>query len=86
MVTIGLLDKSPVHPREVFADVIADRAAAVIFAHNHPSGDLQPSDADLRMHEQLTEAAKILGLRVLDHLIVSKKGHFSFQDVGLIKE
>ena len=69
----------------MFADVIADRAAAVIFAHNHPSGDLQPSEADLRMHEQLTEAAKILGLRVLDHVIVTRKGYFSFQEAGLIK-
>jgi len=85
VVTIGLLDKSPVHPREVFADVIADRAAAVIFVHNHPSGDLQPSEADRRTHEQLIEAAKILGLRVLDHIIVTKKGHFSFQESGLIQ-
>ena len=84
VVTIGLLDNSQVHPREVFADVIADRAAAVIFAHNHPSGDLQPSETDRRTHEQLTEAAKILGLRVLDHLIVTRKGHFSFQENGLI--
>lgn len=85
VVTIGLLDKSPVHPREVFADVIADRAAAVIFAHNYPSGALQPSEADLRTHEQLTEAGKILGIRVLDHLIVTRKGHFSFQEAGLIR-
>jgi DNA repair protein RadC len=85
VVTIGLLDKSQVHPREVFADVIADRAAAVIFAHNHPSGELQPSEADLRMHEQLTEAGKILGLRVLDHVIVTRKGYYSFQESGLIK-
>jgi DNA repair protein RadC len=85
VVTIGLLDKSPVHPREVFADVIADRAAAVIFAHNHPSGDLQPSEADRRTHEQLSEAAKILGLSVLDHVIVTKKGYFSFQENGLIR-
>ena len=69
--TIGLLDKSPVHPREVFADVITDRAATVIFAHNHPSGELQPSEADLRVHDQLTEAGKILGLRVLGHVIVT---------------
>lgn len=83
-VTIGLLDQSPVHPREVFADVIADRAATVIYVHNHPSGDVQPSEADRRTHEQLTEAAKILGLRVFDHLILSKKGHFSVQEVGMI--
>ncbi|MCX7010075.1 MAG: JAB domain-containing protein, partial [Kiritimatiellaeota bacterium] len=86
VVTIGLLDKSPVHPREVFADVIADRAAAVIFAHNHPSGDLQPSETERHAHDQLTEAAKILGLRVLDHLIVTKKGHYSFLEAGLIQE
>jgi DNA repair protein RadC len=84
VVTVGLLDRSQVHPREVFADVIADRAAAVIFVHNHPSGDLRPSDSDLRIHNQLTEAAGILGLRILDHVIVGKKGHFSFQESGLI--
>lgn len=85
VVTIGLLDKSQVHPREVFADVITDRAAAVIFAHNHPSGELAPSAADLRIHDQLTEAGKILGLRVLDHVIVTPKGYYSFQEAGLIK-
>jgi DNA repair protein RadC len=84
VVTIGLLDQSPVHPREVFADVIADRAAAVIFAHNHPHGDPQPSDSDRRTHDRLTEAAKLLGLRVLDHIIVTKKSHFSFQESGLL--
>jgi DNA repair protein RadC len=84
IVTIGLVDRSPVHPREVYADVISDRAAAVIFAHNHPSGDLKPSNSDLKIHEQLTEAGKILGIRVLDHLIVTKKGYFSFQEAGLI--
>jgi DNA repair protein RadC len=84
VVTIGLLDKSLVHPRDIFADVITDRAAAVIFAHNHPSGDTQPSDHDLETQRQLEQAAKILGIRVLDHVIVSKKGYFSFQEAGLI--
>ena len=78
IVTVGLLDRSQVHPREVFADAIADRAAAVILAHNHPSGDIRPSDSDLKMHNQLIEAAQILGLRVVDHIIISKKGFFSF--------
>jgi len=85
IVTIGLLDKSLVHPRDVFADVITDRAAAVIFAHNHPSGDLQPSEADLKTQGQLVNAAKILGIRVLDHVIVSKRGYFSFQEAGLMQ-
>lgn len=84
IVTVGLLDRSQVHPREVFADVIADRAAAVIFVHNHPSGDLRPSDADLRIHSQLMESAQILGLRVHDHVIVARKGRYSFQESGLI--
>ena len=83
IVTIGLLDRSLVHPRDV-ADVITDRAAAVIFAHNHPSGDLKPSEADLKTQDQLVEAAKLLGFRVLDHVIVSRKGYFSFQEAGLI--
>jgi DNA repair protein RadC len=84
IVTIGLLDRSLVHPRDVFADVITDRAAAVIFAHNHPSGDLQPSDEDLKTQERLVQAANILGIRVLDHVIVSRKGYFSFQEDALI--
>jgi DNA repair protein RadC len=84
IVTIGLVNSSQIHPREVFADVIADRAAAVIFAHNHPSGDLKPSSADAQAHKQLTEAGNILGIRVLDHIIVSKKGYFSFSEAGLM--
>lgn len=84
IVTIGLLDKSPVHPREVFADVIADRAAAVILVHNHPSGELQPSESDMNIHHQLTEAGRILGIHVLDHVIVTRKGYYSFQEMGLL--
>ena len=84
IVTIGLVNSSQIHPREVFADVIADRAAAVIFAHNHPSGDPKPSDVDAQTHKQLSEAGTILGLRILDHIIVTKKGYFSFQEAGLI--
>lgn len=84
IVTVGLLDKSLVHPRDVFADVITDRAAAVIFAHNHPSGDLQPSAEDLKSQTRLVEAATILGIRVLDHLIVGRRGYFSFEESGLV--
>jgi DNA repair protein RadC len=84
IVTVGLLDKSQVHPREVFADVITDRAASIVLAHNHPSGELKPSNSDLKIHEQLTEAGKILGIKVLDHIIISKKGYYSFQEAGLI--
>ena len=86
VVTIGLLNKSPVHPREVFADVIADRAAAVIFVHNHPSGELQPSESDLNINRQLIEAGKILGIQVLDHIIVTRKGYHSFRETGLLAQ
>jgi len=82
IITIGLLDKSHVHPREVFADAITDRAAGVIFVHNHPSGSTQPSSADLRVHKQLTNASEILGIHIVDHLIVSKNGYFSFKESG----
>jgi DNA repair protein RadC len=83
-VTKGLINYSPVHPREVFADVITDRATSVIFVHNHPSGSLQPSREDLAMTEQLTAAAAILGIRVLDHLIIAKKGHLSMREAGFL--
>ncbi len=84
VVTVGLVDKTQVHPREVFADVLTDRAASVIFAHNHPSGELQPSEADMKMHYQLEEAGKMLGIRVLDHIIVTKKGYLSLQEKGFV--
>lgn len=84
IVTVGLLDKTQVHPREVFADVIADRAASVILAHNHPSGELRPSRNDLEVHKQLVDSGKILGIKVLDHLIVTKKGYCSLQEQGFI--
>jgi len=84
VITIGLLNSSQVHPREVFADAISDRAAAVILAHNHPSGQLQPSDDDLAVTRQLTEAGKILGITVLDHLIITPRGYFSFSEENLL--
>jgi DNA repair protein RadC len=84
IVTVGLLDKSQVHPREVFADVITDRAASIVLAHNHPSGELKPSNSDLKMHEQLVDAGKILGIKILDLIIISKKGYYTFQDNGLL--
>ncbi len=84
LITIGLLNATQIHPREVFADVICDRAAAVIIAHNHPSGLLEPSADDLAVTQRLVEAGKILGIALLDHIILTKKGYFSFKDNGLI--
>ncbi len=84
VVSIGLVDQAPVHPREVFADPITDRASAVILAHNHPSGDMTPSRADIKLTRQLQEAGKTLGIAVLDHIIFSPKGHYSFLEHGYI--
>ncbi|WP_081429298.1 MULTISPECIES: JAB domain-containing protein [Petrotoga] len=73
-----------IHPREVFADVITDRAASVILVHNHPSRVLEPSNQDIFMTKQLVEAVSISGIKVLDHLIISKRGHLSMKDRGLL--
>jgi len=82
VVTIGILNQSLVHPREVFAEAITDRAASVILAHNHPSGTLEPSTQDISITRQLVEAGSILGIRVLDHVIVTKKGYVSLKELG----
>ena len=80
VITIGLVNKSQVHPREVFADVIAERASAVIVAHNHPNGDLMPSNEDIQITKRLKEAAIMLGLNLLDHIIFNTKGYYSFAE------
>ena len=77
-ITIGLLDRVQTHPREVFADAIADRAASVIIAHNHPSGSAEPSRRDITCTQQLAAAGQLLGIPLRDHLILTKTEHFSF--------
>lgn len=83
-VTIGLLDVSLVHPREMFAGPLKDRAASVIIAHNHPSGDPSPSGQDIKTTQQLAAAGVLLGIPVLDHFILTKAGHYSFKNHLLI--
>ena len=78
VVTIGLVNTTQVHPREVFADPIMDRASSIIVAHNHPAEVLEPSKADQEVTEQLREAGKLLGIRLLDHVIFCSKGYYSF--------
>jgi len=79
-VALGSLNQSIVHPREVFRPAIRGAAASVILVHNHPSGDPSPSDEDVRVTERLVEAGKLLGIRVLDHIIVGEGRYFSFFD------
>jgi len=83
-VSIGSLNASIVHPREVFAEAIKNKAASVIIAHNHPSGDPEPSDDDLVLTRKLVESGKILGVEVIDHIIIAKNDFFSFKNKGLI--
>ena len=82
VVSIGLIDRSPVHPREVFADALSDRASAVVVAHNHPSGGLEPSPSDIEITRQLKAADNIVGIELLDHIIFNRTGYFSFLEEG----
>jgi DNA repair protein RadC len=84
VVSVGILNRTIVHPREVFGDPLSDRAAAIIVCHNHPSGQLEPSDEDISITARLSEAGKLLGVGLLDHLILSPRGgYFSFIESGL---
>jgi len=80
VVSVGLVNKTQVHPREVFADPITDRASAIIVAHNHPSGSLNPSKEDIEITKQLKSAGETLGIKLLDHIIFNHKGYYSFLD------
>lgn len=82
VVSVGLVNRTQVHPREVFADPIIDRASAIIIAHNHPSGGLTPSKEDIEITKQLKSAGETLGIRLLDHIIFNHKGHYSFLENG----
>jgi DNA repair protein RadC len=83
-ISIGNLDSSIVHPREVFKTAISCLAASVIFVHNHPSGDLEPSSEDINLTKRLTEAGELVGIPVLDHIIVCDKDFTSLKSRNLI--
>lgn len=84
VVSIGLVDRSPVHPREVFADALTDRASAVIVAHNHPAGSLDPSSADIEITKQLKAAGAVVGISLLDHIVFNHTAYFSFLEAGML--
>lgn len=84
VVTIGTLTASLVHPREVFAGPLKDRAASVIVAHNHPSGDPHPSHKDIETTQQLVAAGILLGIPLRDHIIVAKHDWYSFRNNHMI--
>jgi len=82
-ISIGSLDSSLVHPREVFKEAISATAASVIFAHNHPSGDPTASEDDIKLTKRLAEVGEIVGIDVLDHIIISDKNYLSLKREGL---
>jgi len=83
-VFIGTLNQNLVHPREIFADAITDRAAGILLVHNHPSGNTEPSKEDISITDRLIEVGKLIGIDVVDHIIISKDGYFSFNEKGMI--
>jgi DNA repair protein RadC len=82
VITVGLVNRTVVHPREVFADALTDRACAIICAHNHPSGGAEPSKEDNAVTESLKRAADVLGIHFIDHLIFTDAGYFSYCQAG----
>lgn len=82
VVSVGLVNRTIVHPREVFADPLKDRAAAVVVAHNHPSGNVEPSREDRQITVRLKEAGETLGIQLLDHIVFSVRGYYSFLEQG----
>ena len=83
-ISVGTLNASLVHPREVFKDAIVHSAASVVLAHNHPSGDPEPSEDDLKITKKLVESGEILGIEVIDHIIIGKNNFSSLKERGLI--
>jgi DNA repair protein RadC len=78
IVSMGIVNRSIVHPREIFIEAIKDLSAAIIVAHNHPSGNFEPSAEDKDVTRRLKEAGDLLGIPVLDHLVFSQRGYYSF--------
>lgn len=84
VVSIGTLNQSLVHPREVYRNAILDNAAGIIIAHNHPSGQTFPSHEDKMVTKRLKEVGKLIGIKLLDHVIITVEGYYSFQEEGAL--
>jgi DNA repair protein RadC len=84
VISIGTINQSLIHPREVFAGAVTDRAYGVFLVHNHPSGDDRPSREDVAVTKRLVRAGEILGIEIIDHLVLGKTGYFSFKEDGLL--
>lgn len=84
LVSLGTLNQTLVHPREVFSRAITQRCAGLVLAHNHPSGNLQPSQDDIAITERLVQAGEVFGIEVLDHVITTQQGFMSFKQDELL--
>jgi len=84
VVSMGLVNRTLVHPREIFSDPLKDRAAAILIAHNHPSGNIEPSREDVEITRRIKNAGKILGIELLDHIIFTNNAYYSFLEEGKI--
>lgn len=85
-ISVGSLNSSIVHPREIFSPSIKKSAASLILVHNHPSGDPAPSREDLEVTKRLSEGGKILGIKILDHIVIGESSFFSFKEKGLLED
>ena len=84
VVSVGTINRTIIHPREVFGEAIRENATAIILCHNHPSGHTYPSEEDIETTNNLIEASKILGIPILDHIIIDCNSYFSFKEHGLL--
>jgi len=84
LVTLGLLNQTVAHPREVYRMAIMKGVASIIVCHNHPSGNVSASTEDKQKTSELTQAGKIIGIQLLDHVIIGENEYFSFSDEGLL--
>lgn len=84
LVSVGTLNSSLVHPREVFEPAIRNLSAQIVIAHNHPSGDINPSEEDINITTKLVKAGELLGINILDHVILTKENYFSFKEHNLL--
>lgn len=84
VVSVGTLNKTIVHPREIFSDALKENAASIIVCHNHPSGNVNPSDEDISTTKNLIKVSELIGIPLLDHIIIDKNSYFSFLEHELL--
>lgn len=85
LVTLGIVNQALVHPREIFRTAVVMAATHVLVMHNHPSGDVNPSNDDVRSTRRIVQAGRVMGIPCIDHIIIGDRGHFSLKEHGILK-